>query len=76
MISEINSLNIFDVIETSSIIRRISNETNTQNVESMNSEYEKMLSEQRSWKYAQPRLDATILKHNEPLNALAEIAAC
>lgn len=62
--------------ETAPIIHRISNKTNTQNVESMNAEYAKSLSKQLAWKYAQPRLDAAIIKHNEPENALGIIADC
>ena len=62
--------------EIAPIIRRISNKTSTQNVESMNAEYAKSLSKQLAWKYAQPRLDAAILKHNEPESALEIIADC
>lgn len=62
--------------ELAPIIRRISNKTSTQNVESMNAEYAKSLSKQLAWKYAQPRLDAAILKHNEPESALEIIADC
>lgn len=62
--------------ETASIIQRISNGANTQNVESMNSEYERLCSKNMAWKYAQPRLDTAIIKHNEPEKALEIIAEC
>ena len=58
------------------MVRRISNFSNTQDVESMNAEYAKSLPKQLAWKYAQPRLDAAVLKHNEPETALAVIAEC
>ena len=64
------------LIDTSPIIRRTSDASNNQSIESINSNYGKMCSKNLSWKYTQFRLDATILKHNEPQDALVNIANC
>ena len=45
-------------------------------MESVNSEYGRICSKNIAWKYAQPRLDTAIIKHNEPEKALEIIAEC